>query len=134
MNAFAESRILYCAIAAWLLFAQASSAQSTVTVRDVELRGNLGVPAIELQEHVEFLKGHPTEESKLLNQSAAAITGDLRRHGFWKANVAPAILPSNDSAHANKNVVLQITIRAGSQYRLKDVTFSGLTADFPPVI
>ena len=131
MSALAKHRILPGAIAACLVFAQALRSQSTVTVRDIEFRGDLGVPAPELEEHLEFLKGHPMEESEILKQTSSAISGDLRRHGFWKANVAPAIRSAKDSRNQNKDAVLEVTIRAGLQYRLKDVSFSGLASEFP---
>ena len=128
----AKDQIFTHIIAAGMLLAQVVLAQSpVVVVREVEFRGDLGLPAGELQEYTEFLKRHALEDEKVLKQSSKAVTTDLRHPGFWKADVAPSLHRLKSSGDAAKDVVLEVTIHAGLQYRVKDVTFSGLASEFP---
>ncbi len=117
-------------LAAGLLIGQASIAQSTVVVSDIRFDGELGVPVSELQEYTQFLKGHSLEKEKVLEQSTRAISEGLRHRGFWKAQVTPSIPAAPDSDAAHKGAVLQVTVHAGLQYRLKDVSFLGRASEF----
>jgi outer membrane protein assembly factor BamA len=111
-----------------VLFARAAS-QATVVVQDVQFKGELGVPVTELQEYMQFLKGHALEESKILKQSDYAIGSALRHRGFLKAQVVPQI--QHPASRGPKNVVvLLVTIHAGLPYRIKDISFSGLDSEF----
>ena len=105
-------------------------AQSSVVVSDIRFDGELGVPVSELQEYTQFLKGRSLEKEKVLEQSSRAISEALRHRGFWKAQVTPSIPATPDSGAARKGVVLQVTVHAGQQYRLKDVSFAGRASEF----
>jgi outer membrane protein assembly factor BamA len=111
-----------------VLPARAPSAP-TVVVRDVQFKGELGVPVTELQEYMQFLKGHALEESKILKQSDYAIGSALRHRGFLKAQVVTQI--QRPASRRPKNVVvLLVTIHAGLPYRIKEIGFSGLASEF----
>jgi outer membrane protein assembly factor BamA len=51
-----------------MLPARAPSA-STVVVRDVQFKGEFGVPVTELREYMQFLRGHALEESKISSKA-----------------------------------------------------------------
>jgi outer membrane protein assembly factor BamA len=110
-----------------VLFARAAS--QTLVVRDVQFKGELGAPVTELEEYMQFLKGHALEESKILKQSDYAIGSALRHRGFLKAQVVTQI--QRPASRRPKNVVvLLVTIHAGLPYRIKDMSFSGLASEF----
>ncbi|HYM77351.1 MAG TPA: hypothetical protein VE377_15355 [Candidatus Dormibacteraeota bacterium] len=117
--------------AAGVLIGQVSIAQSTVVVSDIRFEGELGVPVTELQEYAQFLKGHPLGKPDVLAQSTHAIDGALRHRGFWKAQVTPSLPAALDADAARKGAVLQVTIHSGLQYRVKNLTFTGLASEFP---
>jgi outer membrane protein assembly factor BamA len=120
------------AVVAVLLMSQLSVAQSVIVVRNVTFRGDLGLPEKELQEWTEFVKGHPLEESKVLKQSTYATRKGLQHRGFLKAQVTPTIADPHVSDGTSKDDrVLQLTIHAGQQYRVKDISFTGLASEFP---
>jgi outer membrane protein assembly factor BamA len=101
-----------------------------VVVREVRFVGDLGVSERELQEYMEFLKGHSAEESKVLKQSADATRKALQHHGFLKAEVAPSVVGMPHRAASGHDIVLQLAIHSGQQYRVKDISFSGLASEF----
>jgi outer membrane protein assembly factor BamA len=115
-----------------LLIGQVSIAQSTVVVGDIRFEGELGVPVSELQEYTQFLKGHSLEQSKILEQSTRAVRTALRRRGFWKSQVALRISATGGPAAAGHGAVLQVTVHAGLQYRIKDISFARLASEFLP--
>jgi outer membrane protein assembly factor BamA len=120
------------ALAAVLLVTQLSVTQSVIVVRNVRFTGDLGLPEKELQEWTEFVKGYPLEESKVLKQSTYASRKALQHRGFLKAQVTPTILDTHGSDATSKDDrILQLTIHAGQQYRVKDISFSGLASEFP---
>jgi outer membrane protein assembly factor BamA len=124
-------RLFEIVFLAALLAGQVSVAQSVIVVRDVRFIGDLGASEKELQEYTEFLKGHPLEESKVLKQSAYAIRRCLQHRGFLKAQITPTILDTRLSDATTKDDrVVQLTIHAGQQYRVKDISFSGLSSEF----
>jgi outer membrane protein assembly factor BamA len=112
-----------------VLFARAAS--QPLVVRDVQFKGELGVPVTELQEYMQFLKGHALEESKILKQSDYAIGSALRHRGFLKAQVVPRIQHQASRTPTN-DVVLLVTIHAGLPYRIKEIGFSGFASEFSP--
>jgi outer membrane protein assembly factor BamA len=113
-----------------MLQARAPSA-STVVVRDVQFKGEWGVAVTELQEYMQFLKGHALEESKILKQSDYALGSALRHRRFLKAQVVPRIQHQASRTSTN-DVVLLVTIHAGLPYRIKEIGFSGLASEFSP--
>jgi outer membrane protein assembly factor BamA len=117
-------------LVAALLVGQVPVAQSVIVVRDVRFVGDLGVPEKELQEYTEFLKGHSLEESKVLEQSGSAVRGALRHRGFLRAQITPTVLDARPSDAITKDDrIIQLTIHPGIQYRVKDVSFSGLSSE-----
>jgi outer membrane protein assembly factor BamA len=98
-------------------------------VRDVQFKGELGVPVTELREYMQFLKRHALEESKILKQSDYAIGSALRHRGFLKAQVIPQIQHPASRTPTN-DVVLLVTVHAGLPYRIKEIGFSGLAYEF----
>jgi len=115
-----------------VLVSQLSFAQSTVTVTETRFEGELGVPVNQLQEYTQFLVGRTLEKAKILADSERAVTEALRHRGFWKAQVKTNLTAASGAAAAPKGAVLVLMVHAGLQYRIKDVTFSGLASEFPP--
>jgi outer membrane protein assembly factor BamA len=115
-----------------VLIGQVLIAQSTVVVSDIRFEGELGVPVSELQEYTQFLKGHSLEPSQILEQSTRAVRTALRHRGFWKSQVAPRISATVGLPAAGQGAVLQVTVHAGLQYRIKDISFARLASEFSP--
>jgi len=114
------------------LLTQLSLAQSTITVSEIRFEGELGVSVTQLQDYTQFLRGHSLERARILAESERAVKEALRHGGFWKAQVKTNLNPSSDSDAAPKGEVLIVTVHSGLQYRIKDVTVSGLTSEFAP--
>jgi len=120
-------------LVAALLMGHVSVAEAVIVVREVRFSGDLGTSERELQQYTEFIKGHPLEEAKVLKQSTYATRNALQHRGFLKAQVTPTILATGASNATGKDDrVLQLTIQAGQQYRVKDISFSGLASEFSP--
>jgi outer membrane protein assembly factor BamA len=104
--------------------------QSSIVVREVRITGDLGVPATELQEYTEFLRGHPLQKSTVLKQSEYAVASGLRHRGFLKAKVVPRIENVLRTHGSRSDAVLHLIVHAGLQYRIKEINFSGLASEF----
>ena len=126
-------------IQAALLVTSLRAAQGTednpkVLLKDIHFAGDLGVPLSELREYTEYLRGHRMERAKILEDGPIAVTKALRHRGYLKAQVAPQIHALKRSVNSKgAEVALELTIKAGKQYRVKDMTFVGLSAELPEV-
>ena len=101
----------------------------TVLVREVNFSGDLGEFIDELHEYTKFLTGHRLERKKVLEDASSAVGKALQHRGYLKAGVTPqlrSLKPSPGSKDAE--VALELTIKAGKQYRVKDLTFVGLSS------
>jgi outer membrane protein assembly factor BamA len=115
-------------LSAALCIAQDLERNQTVLLKEVHCSGELGESADELREYTEFLTGHRLERKKLLEDASSAVGKALRHRGYLKAQVTPqlrSLKPSPGSKDAE--VALELTIKAGKQYRVKDLTFVGLS-------
>jgi outer membrane protein assembly factor BamA len=115
-------------LSAALCIAQDLERNQTVLLKEVHFSGELGESADELREYTEFLTGHRWERKKLLEDASSAVGKALRHRGYLKAQVTPqlrSLKPSPGSKDAE--VALELTIKAGKQYRVKDLTFVGLS-------
>ena len=101
----------------------------TVLVKEVHFSGDLGESADELRQYTEFLTGHRLERKKLLEDASSAVGQALRHRGYLKAQVSPQLKPSPASKDAE--FALELAIKAGKQYRVKDLTFTGLSGQLP---
>jgi outer membrane protein assembly factor BamA len=115
-----------------VLLSQMLLAQSTVTVSETRFEGELGIPVNQLQDYTQFLRGHTLEKAKILANSERAVMKALRHHGFWKAQVKTDLAALSQSDTGSAGAVLVVTVHAGLQYRIKDVTVSGLASEFAP--
>jgi len=121
------------AISAWMLaghigYGQSTASNPTVLVREVHFVGESGGTQRELRECTEFLVGHRMEKNAVLKESTSAVAAFLHRRGFLKARVSPEIRPARTFGSAKEEAVaLEITIEAGNRYRIKDLTFAGLS-------
>lgn len=122
-------RAFICCLAVAMLTSQFVLAQSKVVVREIRFEGELGIPESELQEYVEFLKGHALEESRAAKQGVNATRGALGHRGFLRPEVAASLTPE-PGATPHKGVVLKMKVNAGRQYRVREITFSGLASEF----
>jgi outer membrane protein assembly factor BamA len=115
-------------LSAALCFSQNVERNHTVLVREVHFSGDLGGSADQLHEYTEFLIGHLLERKKLLEDASSAVRKALRHRGYLKVQVTPrlwSLKPSPESKDVE--VVLELAIKAGKQYRVKDLTFVGLS-------
>ena len=100
----------------------------TVLVKEVHFSGDLGESANELRQYTEFLTGHRLERKKLLEDASSAVGQALRHRGYLKAQVSPQLRSLKLSpASKDAEVALELAIKAGKQYRVKDLTFTGLS-------
>jgi outer membrane protein assembly factor BamA len=100
----------------------------TVLLKEIHFSGDLGVSADKLREYTEFLAGHRLERKKLVEDASSAVGHALRHQGYLKAQVTPQLRSLRPSAGSkDAEVALELTIKAGKQYRVKDLTFTGLS-------
>lgn len=97
----------------------------TVLVKEVHFSGDVGESADELRQYTEFLTGHRLERKKLLEDASSAVGQALRHRGYLKAQVSPQLRSLKPSPASE--VALELAIKAGKQYRVKDLTFTGLS-------
>jgi hypothetical protein len=118
------------AIRGTLCVAQSVESQRPVLVRDVHCSGDLGASPKQLHDYTEFLIGHRLERKKILERASSATTMLLHHQGYWKTRVTPE-LRSLGSRSEHQEVSLEIVVRAGKQYRVKDLKFVGLAGQLP---
>lgn len=100
----------------------------TVLLKEVHFSGDLGVSADKLREYTEFLAGHRSERQKLVEDASNAVGHALRHQGYLEAQVTPQLRRLKPSAGSkDEEVALELTVKAGKQYRVKDLTFTGLS-------
>jgi outer membrane protein assembly factor BamA len=119
-------------LATSLWTAQSGEGNRKVLVKEIRFTGELGLPLTELQEYTEYLIGHRIERAKILEDAPSAVGQALRHQGYMKAQVTPqmhSLKPSVDSK--DHEVALELVIKAGKQYRVKDMSFVGLSTELP---
>lgn len=127
--------LLAVAIQAALLATSLCAAQSiegtpNVLVKEVHFEGDLGLPLTELQGYTEYLSGHPVERAKILKEVSYAVAKGLQHRGYLKEKVTPRIRPLKHAVDSKDiEVAVVVTIKAGRQYRIKDMSFSGLSTE-----
>lgn len=120
--------VLFVILSAVVCLSQKVERQSTVLLKEVYFSGDLGESADKLHQYTEFLTGHPLARKKLLEDASEAVSKALRHKGYLKAQVTPqlrTLKPSQGSKDAE--VALELTIKAGKQYCVKDLKFTGLS-------
>jgi outer membrane protein assembly factor BamA len=110
-----------------LCLSQNSESDQTVLVKQVNFSGDLGVPVDELREYTEFLTGHRLERKKILEDASSAVSAALRHRGYLKAHVTPQLRSMKSSGSKGGEVALELTVKAGKQYRVKDLSFTALS-------
>jgi outer membrane protein assembly factor BamA len=115
-------------LAAALCVSQSVERNQTVLLKEVRFSGDLGVSIGELRQYTEFLTGHRLQRKKILEDAPSAVGEALRHRGYLKAQVTPQLQFLQSSGSRDAEVALELTVKAGKQYRVKDVTFVGLSA------
>jgi outer membrane protein assembly factor BamA len=119
-------------VATSLWAAQNAKGNPKVFVKQIHFAGDLGLPVAELREYTEYLTGHAVERAKVMQDATSAVGMGLRHRGYWKTQVTPQIQSLKGSVNSkNSEVALELTIKAGKQYRVKDMTFVGLSTELP---
>ena len=114
-------------LAAALCAPQSAERNQTVLIKEVHFSGDLGVSIGELRQYTEFLTGHRLERKKILEDASSAVGAALRHRGYLKAQVTPQLRSLASSGSKGGEVALELTVKAGKQYRVKDLTFTGLS-------
>jgi len=115
-------------LSAAFCLSQNVESNQTVLLKEVHFSGDLGLSADKLREYTEFLTGHRLERKKLVEDASDAVAQALRHLGYLKAQVTPQLRSLQPSAGSkDAEVALELTIKAGKQYRVKDLTFTGLS-------
>jgi outer membrane protein assembly factor BamA len=116
-------------LAVTLCLSQNSEGNPAVLLKQVNFRGDLGIPVDDLRAYTEFLSGHRLGRKKLLEDASSAVGNALRHRGYFKAKVTPQLRSLKASAgSSDAEVALELIIQAGKQYRVKDLTFAGLSS------
>ena len=119
-------------LATSLLAAQSVERNSKVLLKEIRFTGDLGLPIGELREYTEYLNGHSLGRAKLLEEAPSVAAHGLRHRGYLKAQVTPQLHSLKRPVNSkDAEVALELTIKAGRQYRLKDMTFKGLSTELP---
>ena len=119
-------------LATSLLAAQSVGGEPKVLLTEIRFAGDLGLPLGELREYTEFLNGHRMERARILEEALSAVAMGLRHRGYLKAQVTPQLHLLKRSVNSkDAEVALELTIKAGKQYRVKDITFAGLSTELP---
>jgi len=72
------------------------------------------------------------ERSKILEGAPSAVAEGLRHRGYLKSQVTPQLHSLKRSVNLkDAEVVLELIVKAGKQYRVKDMTFAGLSTELP---
>ena len=128
-------RLLFVAMWAWILaggacLSQTAQKNSMVLVREVHFTGEPGGTQRQLGEYTEFLLGHQMERQAVVQEASSSVTAFLRHRGYLKSQVTPHVRPANTFGNSKEQVVaLVIAIEPGNRYRVKGVTFSGLSRE-----
>lgn len=72
--------------------------------------------------------GTAWNEQKILEDAQSAVGAALRHRGYLKAQVTTQLQSLQSSGSKDAEVALELTVKAGKQYRVKDLTFVGLSA------
>src|SRR5690349_3471532 len=105
-----------------LLTGQSVGSKAKVLLNEIQFTGQLGLPLRELQEYTDYLRGHRAERATILEDASYAVAHGLRHKGYLKAQVTPQLHSLKRSGNTKETVVaLELTIRAGKQYRVKDL-------------
>ena len=120
---------------AWIVLAcicvgQNVEKSSTVLVREVHFKGEPGGTQRQLGECTEFLLGHRMERQSVLQEASSSVNEFLRHRGYLKSRVTPQVQPAKTFGNSKEHAVaLEITIEPGNRYRIKGVTFAGLSRE-----
>ncbi|MFZ3366712.1 MAG: hypothetical protein WA239_06310 [Candidatus Sulfotelmatobacter sp.] len=116
-------------LSAALCLSQNVERNQTVLLKEVHFSGDLGESADELREYTEFLTGHRLERKRLLADASSAVGMALRHRGYLKEQVTAQLRSLKPSPGLDDvEVALELTIKAGKQYRVKELTFVGLSS------
>ena len=119
-------------LATSLWAAQSAEGNRKVLVKEIHFAGDLGLPLTELREYTEYLIGHRIERAKILEEAPSAVGHGLRHRGYLKAQVTPQIHSLKPSVNSKDHeVALELVIKAGKQYRVKNMIFVGLSTELP---
>jgi outer membrane protein assembly factor BamA len=115
-----------------LLTAQSVQRYAKVSLKEIHFTGQLGLSVSELREYTDYLRGHPAERAKIQEAASSAVASGLRHRGYLKAQVTSELHSLNGSMNSkDAEAALEVTIQAGTQYRLKDITFAGVSNKLP---
>jgi outer membrane protein assembly factor BamA len=114
-------------LAAALCASQSVERDQTVLLKEIRFSGDLGVSVDELRENTEFLTGHRLERKKIVEDASSAVGAALRHRGYLKAQVTPQLRSLHSSGSKDAEVALELTLKAGKQYRVRDLAFVGLS-------
>jgi outer membrane protein assembly factor BamA len=98
-----------------------------VVVREIHFSGAPGGTQKALGEYTDFVVGHRMEEKEVLKEADSAVGAFLRQRGFLKARVTPKVRPANTIGNSQDVVVLDVGMEIGNRYRVKGITFAGLS-------
>jgi outer membrane protein assembly factor BamA len=99
-----------------------------VLVREVHFKGEPGGTQRQLAEYTEFLLGHRMEVQSALHEASSSVSSFLRHRGYLKCQVTPQVRPTVTFSNSKEQAVaLEITIEPGNRYRIRGVTFSGMS-------
>jgi|SRR5215471_1222797 len=113
-------------LSATFCLSQSVESNQTVLLKEIRFSGDLGVSADKLREYTEFLTGQRLERKKVAEDASDAVGHALRHEGYLKAQVTPQLRPLKPSAGSkDAEVALELAIKAGKQYRVKDLNFAG---------
>lgn len=125
----------FVAMYAWIFIAcicigQSSDKSPTVLVREVHFTGEPGGTERQLSEYTEFLVGHRMEQKAVMQEASSSVTAFLRHRGYLKSRVTPEVRPARIFGNSKEQVVaLEIAIEPGNRYRVRGVTFAGLSRE-----
>jgi outer membrane protein assembly factor BamA len=127
----------FVAVYAGILIASICAGQSgdkspTVLVREVHFTGEPGGTERQLGESTEFLVGHRMEQKAAVQEASSSVTAFLRHRGYLKSRVTPEVRSTRLFGNSKEQAVaLEIAIEPGNRYRVRGVTFAGLSREAP---
>jgi len=125
----------FVAVYAWILIASICAGQSgdkspIVLVREVHFTGEPGGTERQLGEYTEYLVGHRMEQKAVVQEASSSVTAFLRHRGYLKSVVTPQVRPARIFGNSKEQAVaVEITIEPGNRYRVRGVTFAGLSRE-----
>jgi len=125
----------FAAMYAWILIASICAGQRgdkspMVLVREVHFTGEPGGTERQLSEYTEFLVGHRMEQKAMMQEASSSVTAFLRHRGYLKSRVTPDVRPARIFGNSkDQTVALEIAIEPGNRYRVRGVTFAGLSRE-----